>query len=318
MTRWFGRPWPLAAASLAIALTTVSAQTSRVPEQARLYVTDVAPAIVSEGLAMPAPTRADASGFQIVPSPGIRNVQNVAQATTAPWIDSNAWRFQRGLTKANYAKLSPGFAGLAAAEAFAFDVEAILNPEPGDVPELTSLLRFLKGQTRPPLPALVNIGIVDDRSPAMDEVLNMLSRRNLLYRVVPAPDRKLDLTVQVGTADFPREVTANPSDFAARVREKLGDDKRLVRLYGTSSVLARLTGDGRNARLFLLNFGRSRNQQNQQNVRVRVLGRYTPEKLAAYGAPPEAALADVQNPGRATEFLLPAFSTIAIVDLKGQ
>ena len=36
--------------------------------------------------------------------------------------------------------------------------------------------------------AMANIGIVDDGSPAMEEVLNMLTRRNLLYRVVTAPD----------------------------------------------------------------------------------------------------------------------------------
>ena len=36
----------------------------------------------------------------------------------------------------------------------------------------------------------------------MDEVLNMLTRRNLLYRVVSGPDRKLDLTVQLGSRIF--------------------------------------------------------------------------------------------------------------------
>ena len=142
----------------------------------------------------------------------------------------------------------------------------------------------------------------------------MLTRRNLLYRVVARPDRVLDVTVQVGTADFPKEATANPSDFAARVREKLGDDKRLVRLYGTSSAIAHLTGDRNRARLSLLSYGRGRG--GQQAVRVRVLGRYQPSGLAAYGAPPDAKLMDVQNPGKATEFLLPTFSTIAIVDLE--
>jgi hypothetical protein len=125
------------------------------------------------------------------------------------------------------------------------------------VAELGKFLRFLKAQEERSR-RYGKIGIVDDHSPLMDEVLNMLARRNLLYRVVPAPDRKLDITVQLGTKDFPKESAENPSDFAARVRAKLGDDKRLVRLYGATTIIAHLTGDGKRARLFLLNYGRGR------------------------------------------------------------
>ncbi len=79
---------------------------------------------------------------------------NVAQATTAPWIDSNAWRFQRGLRKVNYAKLAAGGSPLAAAEAFTFGVEAILNPDPADVEELGRMLQFLKdARARPAVAA---------------------------------------------------------------------------------------------------------------------------------------------------------------------
>ena len=166
------------------------------------------------------------------------------------------------------------------------------------------------------MPVMANIGIVDDRSPAMEEVLNMLTRRNLLYRVVSAPDRKLDLTVQLGTRDFPRDAAENPNDFAARVREKLGDDKRLVRLYGTSTTIVRLTGDGNHARLYLLTYGRNRGQGGgQQSIRIRVLGRYTPTQFAAYGTAPDAKLTDVENPGNTTEFSVPAFNICAIIDL---
>ena len=101
---------------------------------------------MNEGLAATAPTDSEAAAFQPVPNPGIRFQPNEAQATTAPWIDSNAWRFQRGIQKANYTKLPAGSAPLAAAEAFAFHVDAILNPEQADVPELGKFLRFLKTQ----------------------------------------------------------------------------------------------------------------------------------------------------------------------------
>jgi hypothetical protein len=267
--------------------------------------------LVEQGLALSAP-KTVAADFQEAPAPGVRFQPNQAQATTSPWVDSNLWRFQRGLKKANYAKLPAGSAPLAAAESFAFRVDAILNPDPADVAELGKLLVFLKAQDQPALPVMANIGVVDDRSPAMGEVLNMLTRRNLLYRVVPAQARGLDLMVQLGTPDFPKTSAQNPADFAARVREKLGDDKRLVRLYGTNTTIAHLAGDDKRTRLVLLSYSRNRTQP---GVRIRLLGRYKSPKLAAYGTPEGAQLTDIDNSGSATEFSVPQFSTIAIIDL---
>ena len=297
----------------------------------KLYVTTAASSLIEQGLAASAPTGAEAAAFEAVNGPSVRTFNNVAQATTSPWVDANAWRFQRGMKKASYEKLAAGSAVPAAAEAFAFNVDAILNPDPADIPELGRFLGFLKGQERAGLPAMANIGVIDDRSPQMDEVLNMLTRRNLLYRVVSAPDRKLDLTVQLGSKNFPRESAANPSDFAARVREKLSDDKRLIRIYGTSTVIAHLTGDGKRAQLFLLSYARGggRGQGTVQGrqgggtgggggqpIRIRLLGRYRPVKIAAYGAADNAQLMDVENPENTTEFSLPPFNTLAIVDLQ--
>jgi hypothetical protein len=285
----------------------------------QLYVTGVASRLVDEKLAAAAPTGAEASAFEDVPHPGVRFVPNVARATNLPWIDSNGWRFQRGLRKANYGKLPAGSAPLAAAEAFTFNVDAILNPDVADVEELGKMLRFLKplSDAQPPMPAMANIGVVDNASLLMGEVFNLLTRRNLLYRVVAAPDPALDLTVQLGTPDFPMEAAANPNDFAARVREKLGDDRRLVRLYGTSTVIARLTGDEDRARLHLLNFANRRQQSaGEQALRVRVLGRFKPTKLAAYGAAGGATVTDVRNPGDTTEFWVPDFAVVAIIDLE--
>ena len=279
-------------------------------KRSRLYVTPAAAVLIEQGFAAAAPT--NAAGFQEVDAPGIQFQPNQAQATPAPWVDSNGWRFLRGIHRANYTKLPAGSAPLAAAEAFAFHVDAILNPVSADLPELGRMLAFLKSQEQPDLPAKANIGVMDDGSETMAEVLNMLSRRNLLYRVVTRPDSKLDLTVRLGTPEFPKESAEDPNDFAARVREKLGDDKRLVRLYGTNTTIARLTGDAKRARVVLLSYSRNRVQQ---GVRVRVLGRYRPVKFAAFGTVPAAQLADTDNPGNATEFSVPQFSTIAIVDL---
>jgi hypothetical protein len=300
-----------------IAALACGARAPRVEGRRPGYVTSVAASLVEQGLATRAPTGAEAAAFEEVPHPRVRSVPTVARATNVPWIDSNGWRFQRGIQKANYAKLPAGFAALAAAEAFTFNVDAILNPDPADVEELGKMLQFLKANDHPPLPAMADIGVVDDRSGVMGEVLNMLTRRNLLYRVVSSPDPALRFTVQLGTPEFPSDAAKNPVEFAARVRAKLGDDNRLVRLYGTSTVIARLTGDGKRARLYLLAFDRSRRRQTDdpQSIRVRVLGRYQPSKLAAYGAAPNASLSDVRQVGNATEFWVPSFNAIAIVDL---
>lgn len=273
-------------------------------------VTPIAAALVEKGVAAAAPS--NPAGFQEFPAPGIQFQPNQAQATPAPWIDSNAWRYQRGIRQANYSKLRAGSSALAAAEAFAFHADAILNPDPADLEELGRMLAFLKAQEQPALPAKANLGVVDDGSETMAEVLNMLTRRNLLYRVVTKPDAKLDLTVRLGTPDFPKESGDDPSDFATRVRAKLGDDKRLVRLYGTNTAIVHFSGDDKRARLVLLSYSRNRVQQ---GLRVRVLGRYKPVKLAAFGAASGAQLTDQENPGNATEFSVPQFSTIAIVDL---
>jgi hypothetical protein len=281
----------------------------------RIFVTAAGARLVEQGIAGAAPS--ETSGYQEVPSPGVRYLPNVARATNVPWIDSNGWRFARGLRKANYANVPAGSAALAAAEAFVFSIDAIVNPDPKDVDDLGAMLRFIMSQEAPPMPELVNIGVVDDGSPVIGEVLNLLTRRNLFFKVVKTPDPGLDLNVQLGTSDFPSEAAANPYEFAARVRAKLGDDKRLVRLYGTNTVIARLTGNAKRARLCLLSFG-GRRQENAgpQAIRVRLVGRYRPLKFSAYGAATEATLGDIRNPGNTTEFWVPDFRICAVIDLE--
>ena len=86
------------------------------------------------------------------------------------------------------------------------------------------------------------------------------------------------------------------------MREALGDDRRSVRVYGTSTVIAHLTGDDTRARLHLVSYSRNRNQA---SVRVRVLGDQ-PATVVAFGASADAALADVRRLDTATEFSVPA------------
>jgi hypothetical protein len=311
-------PWWLAGGLVLV--WTLASIAQQPPARWQATVTAAAGALVDEGLAKGAPTGRDASEYTVVPPPGVRLVPTVARATNVPWIDTNWWRYERGLRKANYATLPPGSAALAAAEAFAHDVDAVLDPDPADLDDLRSMLRFLASHQRPPLPVRANIGVVETSSPSMDEVLNMLTRRNLLYRVVKAPDPALDLTVRLGSKEFPEDAAANPYEFAALVRAKLGDEKRLVRLYGTNTVLARLTaGEGR-ARLVLLQFSRGRRRavtDNPQALQVRLLGHYLPTGFAGYGSRPDARLTDIQHPDGGTEFWVPDFGVIAMIDFDG-
>ena len=97
-------------------------------------------------------------------------------------------------------------------------------------------------------------------------------------------------------------------------------------------MVAHLTGDRKHARLFLLNYARSRSQgrggqggaqgggrgggQPQESIRIRVLKRYRAVKFAAYGAADGAKLEDVENPGNSTEFTVPVFRLLAVIDLE--
>ncbi len=126
--------------------------------------------------------------------------------------------------------------------------------------------------------------------------------------------------MQLGSAEFPEQAAANPSDFAARVRAKLGDDKRLVRLYGTSTVIAHLTGDAKAARLYLLSYGGGNRRQPagpQQRASASACSAATSRRSSPPTVRrPTPRLKDVENLPTATEFSLPSFRTIAIVDLE--
>ena len=86
----------LLAGVLAAALLLAASPIEQSATAARIFVTGVGTRRVDQGVAGAAPS--DTSGFQEVPSPGVRYLPNVARATNVPWIDSNGWRFARGRT----------------------------------------------------------------------------------------------------------------------------------------------------------------------------------------------------------------------------
>lgn len=246
-------------------------------------------------------------------APTVEYHMDVASASRIPWVDANGWLFEREPGRTFFYDASPESAALAAAEAFAYGAEAAVRAGPEDVAPFARMLQFLGQIGQPQLPVMANIGVIDDGSDTMAEVLNLLARHNLLFHVIPSADAKYDLNIRLGTAEYPTEAAADPYEFAMQIRRRLTDEKRLVRIYGSNVVLVRLTGDASVARLHLLNYGKAV----VKGLRVRVLGSYKTGKLAAFGRP-GAALEDYGVQDGATEFTIPELGTYAVVDLMGR
>ena len=244
-----------------------------------------------------------------VPAPTAHMRVDVASATSVPWIEANGWRFLRGITKALYENVPAGRGALCTAEAYAYGVDAVIESAKQDLPAISGMIAFERRLGDARMPVLANIGVIDDSSVELDEVLNLLGRRNLLYKVVREPDPSLDLNVRLGTPQYPREAAKDPNDFAARVREELSDEKRLVRLFGSYTVLAHLTGEGRRARLHLLNYG----NRPAEDLRVSVLGTYEQVRLAESSNPDQRATDVTVDNGR-TEVTVPLLRTYAVID----
>jgi len=246
-------------------------------------------------------------------APKVEYHMDVASATRVPWVDANGWLFERHPANPYFYEVPSGSAALAAAEAFAYGVDAAIRAAPEDLPVLARMLRFLGGIDQPRLPVKANIGVIDDGSDELGEVLNLMARHNLLFHVIPAADPKYDLNVRLGEADYSKEEAANPYEFAMKVRRRLTDEKRLLRIYGSNVVLGRLSGEGSKARLHLLNYGRN----TVHGLRVRVLGAYEEGKVSVFDHP-DARLEDFSVQEGATEFTIAEMATYAVVDLTGR
>jgi len=244
-------------------------------------------------------------------APKVEYHMDVASATRVPWVDANGWRFEREPARSFFYDAPAGSAALAAAEAFAYGVDAAIRAAPEDLAPFARMLKFLSEIDQPRLPVMANIGVIDDGSDTMAEVLNLLTRHNLLFHPTPAADAKYDLNIRLGTTEYPQEEAANPYEFAMKIRHQLTDEKRLVRIFGSNVVLARLTGDASQVRVYLLNYGKA----TVKGLRVRVLGSFEHGKLWAYEHP-HAALEDESMQDDAAEFTIPEMATHAVVDLR--
>lgn len=264
------------------------------------------------------------AGFEVVPMteeelkareklavPGASGRPGLAAATGRPWLDANGWQFTRNPAGKFYYELPKGRASLAVAESFAYNADTVLKIDPADLPEVGRLFAFLK--TIPAsgnLPLIADIGVIDDGSKLVGEVMNLLSRRNLLFKPLKKPSQPLRLNIQIGTKAYPRAAAADPSEFAQTIRRRLTDDARMLRIYGSEVVIARLTGDAKHLRLHLLNYGR----RDFEGLRIRlrdVLGQGD-AYLSGQG---KMGLLDFEVIGQTTEFSLARMNVYAVIDL---
>jgi hypothetical protein len=248
--------------------------------------------------------------FTKVLTPSVSFRADEASATRSAWVDSNGWRFLRDPEGRFYYDAPGAAAPLAAAEAFTFGVHAAIHTDAAGGQPLDKMLSFLQRESGEDLPALVNIGFIDDGSAASGEFMNLLVRRNLLFRVVKQPDPKLDLNVGLGFPGYPKSEAVNPSLLAEKVRGNLTDEKRLLRIYGSELVVGRLFGNAHTARLCLINYGASKAAV--EGIRVRILGTYPKVSVVQYNAP-NLHIQDVSTDAAGTEFTLPELKTFAIV-----
>ena len=257
-------------------------------------------------------TVTDLNQLTTVPQPSLTFNAQISSATRAPWVNQNGWRFLRQSQRSYLYDTKGEGSLLAAAEAFAYGVRTYIRTDQAGLQPLGRMLEFLSGIKDQKINPEVNVGYVDDGSPESGEFMNLLVRRNLLFKVVQQPDPKLDLNVTLGQGDYPRAEAGNPKLLAEKVRAHLTDEKRKLRIYGSEVVIGRLLGNRSAARLFLINYGAAKSPVH--GLRIRVRGSYPKVNAVQYGDAP-CRLTDVLTESDATEFTLPELGTFAIIDL---
>ena len=242
--------------------------------------------------------------------PGIQRRINVASPTRAPWIDANGWRLIRKPSLQYFYDVPAGRASLAAAEAFTYGVDAVLKIDPNDVVEFGKMLAFIQQLPIDQLQPVADIGLVEDNSVATGEIINLLTRRNLLFQITNAPLNALRVNIKVGSKEYSLDEAADPSTFVQKVRAQLGDENRSLRIYGSETVIARFIGTSNKIHLHLLNYS----GRNIAGLRVKLKGKFSNKNALAYGYGSEQ-LEDFVFVNGATEFTIPQMSNYAFVEL---
>lgn len=244
-------------------------------------------------------------------SPRVQMRNNEASATRSPWVDANGWRILRTPNQQFYYQVTGDAAMLAAAESFTYGSDALISADAAGTQAFEKMLGFLRAipEARD-LQPVADFGVIDDGSDQTGEVLNLLTRQNLLFKIEKAADKQFSVNVRIGSKDYPAEEASNPSFIAHKVRSQLGDDHRSIRLYGSEVVVSRYVTSGARARVYLINYS----NRPVRGLRVRVRGNYSKGDAHLYNIA-DAHLEDWVQDGGATEFSIPELSVFAVIDL---
>lgn len=250
------------------------------------------------------------AGREALPTPGIVPRAGLASPTRVPWVQSNGWRFIRNRTGRFSYDLPAGKGALGVAEALAYGADAVITIDAADAATVERLFALSRELPPAALPDVADFGVVDDGSPLTGEAMNLLVRRNLLFARLTEPSSRFPLNVKLGTTEYPVEKAADPSGLALQIRQKLTDERRSLRVYGSEVVIARLTADAGRARVYLLNYG----SRELVGLRIRVRGEFAKGDAVIPGQG-RAALGDLTVADGATEFSMPTMQVYAVVDL---
>lgn len=244
----------------------------------------------------------DASRFEKVPPPRVQYRMNMATATQSPWVDSNIWTYRRAPEKKYLCDVRKASVVLAMAEAYSQNVDVALEITPEQKKDFERMTEFLKSLPQGPRAKWVNFAVADDGSEEAGEALKLLSRRNLLYAKDARNAVKLSLNKEI----------LDPYQFAVDVRDKLGDEKRLIRLYGSELAIAEVAKEGSRVRIYLVHYG----ERSVEGMRVRIKGSYPAAKIKTYlfGVDP-SPVSEVVQSGGFTEFSIARAATFSVIDL---
>jgi hypothetical protein len=264
------------------------------------------------GVAATPMTESELASRVALPVPGTTARPGVASPTRSPWIIASGWRFMRAPGAKYTYTLPAGKGALAAAEAFAYGADAVLKVDAADLKSLGALQTFLDGLPAADLPAIADLGVIDDGSDVTGEVMNLLTRRNLLFQAVKTPSSRFRINIALGSKEYPLQEAAEPSAFALKIRRQLTDELRSLRIFGSEVIIGHLTGDGRQARLHLLNYA----GREIEGLRIRVRGAYRNAEASVAGSG-RLPLEDLAAADGAIEFTLPRIAVYAAIDLSG-
>ncbi|HEU0004572.1 MAG TPA: hypothetical protein VFS12_01160, partial [Terriglobia bacterium] len=255
------------------------------------------------GLVVREITAAEWSALEEASAPGVDRQVQVASATRSPYLIANGWRFIRNRSAKYRYTLPAGKSALAAAESYAYGADAALQVQTADLESAGKMLAFLRGLPVADLPGVSDLAVVDDQHPLVGEVMNLLARRNLLFAAATAPDPRYPINIRIGSKQYSEEDASDPNAFALKIRRQLTDDRRSVRIYGSETVLCRLTGDETRIRLHLLNYRAGK----VDGLRIRLRGTF--RKGQAHGDQiGEIPLENFAVSNGATEFSIPAMN----------